>query len=309
MKALNFSAKSSNSLTSFIYAALLIVSASSLDVKGNAYSKVSVSKLHGPKASSEILVANRPTEVGPNSNLRTEDIDLIRFVVTDGIESDETVVYFIDGGTDTFDPDFDARKIATGGLNVSTHCYTVGFDMAINGISNTLPTMIPIRVVANNANICKLQIPEFVNTSNRKLYVYDKSFNTYTLIEEGKSISLGGKLNECLGRFFLTSTVTNIITGYNSVPVTKTTSGISPNPYNSGQLKIIIKEKDQSMVDMEISDMKGNVLTNFSQSGTIKGSGTEFDIEKQVSDLPSGSYVIKVKGKSYFAQQKLMISK
>ncbi|MBC7390542.1 MAG: hypothetical protein H7329_15110 [Opitutaceae bacterium] len=307
MKIINFSTKL-NALTTFVYAAL-IVSGASFGVKGSPNSRFLSSRLRGPITSSGVSISSRKTEEGPNSNLRTQDIDLIRFVVTDGIESDETLVYFIDGGTDTFDPDYDARKISTGGLNVSTHCYKVGFDMAINGISNTLPTLIPIKVVANNTNICKLEIPEYVNTTNRKLYVYDLTLNTYTLIEEGKSINLGGNLNKCLGRFFLTSIITNIVTGISSAPVTKSNSAISPNPYNSGQLKITISGQDQGMADIEIADLKGDILKDFSQSGTISGSYTEFDIERQVFDLPGGSYIIKVKGKSYFAQQKLMISK
>ena len=272
-------------------------------------------------AASSIFTSTKPyisysniteSDIPEDKNLRLErqNYDLIRVNISDSVAFDEAVVYFTNGATDGFDSDYDAHKIASGGLNISTYSNSdlAKEDMAINGIEDHTHIYLPFKISTRKPNSYKLTIKEYVNSKGRSLYLYDKAANKYSLITPGATYTLSNISGVSSGQFFITSTIAaEIVTGIADEQLN--TCGISfmPNPYNSGPLLLQLTGFGSGPSNIEIADTKGTILKlinlDLSENMSVR------NIENYLSNLETGTYIVKLKSLSAYAINKLVILK
>ncbi|MBC7391198.1 MAG: T9SS type A sorting domain-containing protein, partial [Opitutaceae bacterium] len=241
-------------------------------------------------------------------NFRMDNPDLVRLNLTDGITTDQTVVYFTYGATDAFDPDFDAVKVTTGGLIVSSHAPGTNLEMAINGLSEIKDVFMPLKIESKSTKEHSFTIVQYENNQDKKLYVFDKLLDKSFEISEGTKIDFQNVSNGTNDRFFITSTAKNVVTGYRNESVFEKKMSIMPNPYSNGSLTVEIRGNGSENGKIEICDIKGKVVKNIPIQGQSNGSSV-FNIEYLITDISAGTYIVKYKSQTEYFQQKLVIVK
>ena len=184
--------------TAWIYDTYNIPSALSTGNSGKAVSKM-ISPMQGfwlrvksPATTASLTFTNalRDHKDDVNNNFRAPAAptqSVLRLSVSNGTNSDETVVYFNDKAANGYD-DYDSPKMSNGETSTSPDLYSmVGVEqLAINGLK-TIPAEIPLYFKANATTVGQFSISSSVKNFEEGTLVYIKNSKTgdQQLISDG----------------------------------------------------------------------------------------------------------------------------
>ncbi|MEZ7866541.1 MAG: choice-of-anchor D domain-containing protein [Paludibacteraceae bacterium] len=223
---------------------------------------------HGPATGSNPLRA-------PQS--ATSENQLIRLQATNGIATDEMVLYFNSQAADTYD-NYDSRKMMSSN---AAQIYTLldGMPIVINGM-NTIPynTEIPVAFKTVTAGEHTIKATEFSNfTSGESLLLTDKTLNRVTDLSSSDytfTSSVGTDVN----RFALTiQRVSTSVAGNN-------TQNSLQVVQSAGRIQILLPSFESGAVAYVFNNI-GQIAAKSSITGTVT---------TMSQNLPAGVYIVKV---------------
>lgn len=210
---------------------------------------------------------------------------LLRLQVSNGTNSDETVVYFNTNAQNSFDY-YDSQKLFNNNVQ-QPEIYTVAGSeqLVINGMSElTTNTEIPLGFITGTANNFTFTITELKNLNDTKVILRDKQNPTVeTELSEGVAYNFSSQISTTPSseRFSLQFRVPEATTG--SVRTEKEHVSVFVNAQN--QITIIAKPKSNYLIY--------NAVGQLIENGTLNS-----DIKTLSSKLTSGVYVVKVNNES-----------
>lgn len=236
---------------------------------------------HGPATGSNPLRA-------PQS--ATSENQLIRLQATNGIATDEMVLYFNSQAADTYD-NYDSRKMMSSN---AAQIYTLldGMPIVINGM-NTIPynAEIPVAFKTVTAGEHTIKATEFSNfTSGESLLLTDKTLNRVTDLSSSDytfTSSVGTDVN----RFALTiqrvSTSVEGNNSQNSLQVVQT----------NGRIQILLPSFESGAVAYVYNNI-GQIAAKSDITGTVTTMN---------QNLPSGVYIVKVMTGTHELTEKIIV--
>ncbi|MGB3607850.1 MAG: T9SS type A sorting domain-containing protein [Psychroserpens sp.] len=237
-----------------------------------------------------------------DSFLRTSNNTEVRLTLTNGLNTRECRIYYLDGATTGFDNGYDGPmfRAFSDPFSIYTHLITdgVGTDMGVQSLPNNNydNLIVPIGInAASNTEISisasVLNIPFGIN-----LYLEDRDMNTFTLLDSNSqfNITLDAPLNGT-GRFYLhTSSSTlnstdNILTNNLQIYV------------NDASTQLTIEGRVSSKSQAEIYDIQGKLLLREDLKEQINLNLID------ISSLHAGLYIINIYDNEQSTSKKIVI--
>jgi len=177
------------------------------------------------------------------SAMKNTEQQLVRLTLSDGTNSDETVVYTNAAASDGFDA-FDSQKMTSTTSNTVEIYTTVGAEqLVINGM-NTLPldTEIPLDVKTGSSTALSLKATEISNLSSGvNVVIKDKLYQTENVLTAGSAYNFTTEAASADSRFSLIFKTKGAVT---TVPTTST--GLNARVYANGSKQITVQLNEQS---------------------------------------------------------------
>lgn len=223
----------------------------------------------------------------------TDAIQRIRLQVSNGSNSDETLLYTNSEATNTFDA-YDSRKMSNDDVAIP-EIYTIidTVNLVINGF-NQLPvnTEIPLGFKTGEANTFTIKTTQLSNLAEYQVILKDKQLNTETELTESTVYSFSSDIISSTNRFSILLKSASVTTATNKTIDT----GVSI--YSNEQNQIVVKcLKERIAADVSVYNLAGQKLIN----KQIKGS-TILD-----TILPAGIYVVRLNSAGNIYSNKLIV--
>ncbi len=233
--------------------------------------------------------------------LRTDPGQLIRLALVGEQFSDETVVRFVAGAQEAFDPQLDGQKLHSPSPEVPS-LSSVDQDRIEYSIQS-LPTdldqvWIPLNLKIPAHGTYTFELKAF-SAIDQVLFIEDQSTGQFWPLQTGFELSLTLEEGQHEGRFIIRSAKTQT-----PKAVTNEQLAITPNPFviNQGfDLQLTELSNDAPLL-VQLVDLRGNVL----QEQNLLIAAGQSTLHIQTPDLAPGTYLIQVHGEQGVWQQKMV---
>lgn len=148
---------------------------------------------------------------------RTESRKLLRLQLSDGINTDETVVYFDDNASDGYDA-YDSQKMANGAPVPDIYTLAGKEMLTINGLKNLTPTLeIPIGFTKGTGSMYRISATDIEGFEpGTQIELMDYARNTQHDLTQGESYEFSSNTNSSTTRLSLVLRTPSLTTGMQS---------------------------------------------------------------------------------------------
>lgn len=222
--------------------------------------------------------------------------NLIRLEISNGVNTDETVIYYNENASTGFDQ-YDSQKMSNSNASIP-EIYTISENekLVINGL-NTAMYSKDIDVLFSNLEAADLQIKatEITNTENLKIILIDKKLDKEHELNNGESYNFRSEINSGENRFRLTFRSPSI------------TTELSSN--NTGKFEIYQTENRNLKLKCNNLSTLNKQINIYNATGQIIYHKQTDENEIIISDyfLP-GVYLVTLKAGSELLTNKLIIN-
>jgi len=246
----------------------------------------------------------RATNYSNPNSFRTENgvnhKGLVRLAMTNSAnKTDETVVYFRDEATETFDSQYDAYKFQLNGGNFS-NIYTTDnkAEKATLYAINALPTLtddlvVPVTLQAWTDGEQRIALTEKVNFSREvKVFLKDKTTNTLHDFAKGAYVANLSK-GVTAGRYELV-----FKPQFTAEELSNGVLAIYPNP-SKEKSTLTLTDDFKGEVTLRLIDVAGREVWK----NTLQKQTTVLQTTVDLSTLPTGLYMVEILGKNKLVQK------
>jgi hypothetical protein len=144
----------------------------------------------------------------PNNKFRVTSINtdqkLLRLQVSNGINSDETIVLFNPNASNDYDA-YDSPKMSNANVAIPEIYTLAGIEqVAINGFKNITPDAeLPLGFTTGNPNTFMLKATEISNFDDSKIILKDHLLNTQQELTVGSAYTFSSEVTNTINRFSL----------------------------------------------------------------------------------------------------------
>ncbi|QNM85413.1 T9SS type A sorting domain-containing protein [Polaribacter pectinis] len=241
------------------------------------------------------------THVGGDTFLREESKPEIKLSLTDGTNIKSSEIFYIENKTTGFDDGYDSSMFNGVSSPFAVYTQLVTDNQGKNLAIQTLPDInyenmvIPIGVNAESGKEIVFSLEASNFSSDMKIYLEDRSTNTFTRLEEANStytVTLTESLNG-VGRFYLHTTESAL-----SVDNEATLANISIYKLNNSTVKIAGLQQGKASIKLFNILGKQLIHNSFTTNGT-----KEISLPK----LATGVYIVKLTTENGKLNKKIII--
>ena len=252
------------------------------------------------------------TPVSTESNFRLEEpVNNLNISVTNGVETDNTFLYFQSDAKDGYDNIYDVEKMDNSKMSISTN--TFGKKMAFNGIEPNFKDLhVPVIVNSGYKGVHTLTIQGASTVDNEgKLLLLDSYTNQNIELNDVTKYEFeidGNTASSSSSRFAIISDYHPTITGVAKVEnADKHNISLYPNPHSHGPLNITMDNLKNENYKVEIFDDAG--VSVYIHEFDSVGNTNHLTINHLSEKLTDGIYTVKVTGSSQVITKKLVFHK
>jgi len=229
---------------------------------------------------------------------KNAELQLVRLKVSNGINNDETVLYFNTNASNGFDK-YDSRKMSNNDPAIPEIYTAVGSNkLVINGMNSIMPnTEIPLGFTTGQSNSFTIKASEITNLdSNIKVYLKDKLLGTEQDLTDGIAYTFASDVASITDRFSVVFKSAGVATGLDTA--------------TGDQTALIYKNASNQIA----VNCKGDISSDAVLS-VYNALGQKLEIQKITSTmtviaktLTSGMYVVTVNNGGKITTKKVILN-
>jgi len=230
----------------------------------------------------------RTTSANPGLFRVASNSDILKLTASNGTNSDETIVRFMEKTTEDFDSQVDAYKMMNEGSTPSVYTVSTVDNYSINSLpSSLISKKIPVQLTAPAAGNYMFNVDLTGFSNGEELFFDDLELGVHQDLRQNAQYSCQVASGKTEGRFFISYQKAKVVLS-NDNPNDQTSTGIDIGAYQQ-QVSILFHGLQATHADVVVYDAVGKLICKMNDV-LIAGDKLDFSLP----EVQTGIYIVKV---------------